>query len=239
MAAVIIKWLWLIMALWALSWIPIAYFVDQTFEPGQMMEKFRTTKVIPLVVDLFIIADILWLPVLVRLMVNENGWQWTKSEMLVWGAIGLVAALVFQFVLVTSGKWPAVCGWRGGTTWVGLLHIPYFAAAVAITGPYCSHLGWQLWPIQVQNLSDSSVLWVGLGFLIQFVLDLHVPMKYVQRWLQLVWYPDVFVSDPNQFWLLIGAFTLTTLGVLVTAGLLHFFIVFMVAALYVVAIMWL
>src|SRR3989344_4926587 len=112
MAAVIIKWLWLIMALWALSWIPIAYFVDQTFEPGQMMEKFRTTKVIPLVVDLFIIEHILWLHVLVRLMVNENGWQWTKSEMLVWGAIGLVAALVLQLVLATSAIWSAGWGWR-------------------------------------------------------------------------------------------------------------------------------
>ncbi len=187
----------LTMALWAALWLPAAYFIDQTLLPGQMMQRFGTGKVIPAVADFFIWADIFWLPWILGYIVAKEGNQWSRWDVICMGLLGLVLTCLFQKFVVLTGEWPATLGWKGRTTFVGGLHIPYMSVALAILGLHFFR----------SSVEPQTALVVGIALVVQIGLDLHLPVKFIQDHYQFVWYPNILGEDAKQLWMLAGGFS--------------------------------
>jgi hypothetical protein len=191
-------------ALYVASWIPVAYLTGVLF-PGQMLKKYpEPGRVIPLVLDFYLWADLLFFPIIVTCIVSETSAQWGLREVFLLFLAGMVAAWLFQQYVIMTGKYPSTLGGIGRTTIIGYLHMPFFAAVFAVMMMFL-----------FTTVSTGTVLFVTGMFMLIIPINMLVPLHFIRQWLGLTWAPDVFGEEPRLFWMIGGSW----IGTMILAAL--------------------
>lgn len=197
---------WTLSTIYILLWIPIAK-VTGVLTPNQMLEKYpRFDHVIPMVVDSYVMADLLILsPTLgyVAQKVYESG-TWESWQFIAMFFIGMTLGYMFQRLVIVPGKYPCTLGGAGETSVLGWMHIPYFGFAVALMLMYL---------FTRVEITSVIVVWVALALLAP--ADILVPMHFIKKVFGFSWIPDVFAEEKRLYWMIGGV----ECGVAALAGL--------------------
>ncbi len=209
-------WIGALCALYVLSWIPIAWATGVLF-PGQMLEKYPVPgRVIPLTLDFYLWADLFLLSPLVAFILSEVGNRWSAGGIAFLLIVGLIAAVLFQWFVIVPGRYPSTLGggaeripvtfkeFREYTTFIGWLHIPFFAVVFAVIMMFL-----------FTNVSPRTVLIVGAVFALVVPINMLVPLHFIRKWFGLAWAPNVFAEETRLYWMIGG----TLIGVAMLATL--------------------
>ncbi|MHB8660742.1 MAG: hypothetical protein ACYC75_02270 [Minisyncoccota bacterium] len=190
-------------ALYVLAWIPVAWMTGVLF-PGQMLKKYpEPGKVIPLILDFYVWADLFIFPLLIARVVSEVGDRWAIGWIGFLLVLGLATAVAFQYYVIVPGKYPSTLGgganglrswilFRQKTTLLGWLHMPFFALVFAVMMMFL-----------FTALPTNTVLFVTAVFAVIIPITMLVPLHFVRKWLELEWAPNIFKEEPRMF-LMIG-----------------------------------
>jgi hypothetical protein len=195
-------------ALYALSWIPIAYKLQVLF-PSEMLRKFpQFDQAIPLVVDVYVIADILLFPPLMGFIASKVWGRWETWQVTILYVMGLMLAYAFQKYVVEPGKFPCSLGGAGETNLLGWVHMPYFAAAATFIMMFI-----------LTHVSIDTTLVVALAMAIIIPMDTLVPLPFIKYLTGHYWIPNVFEEEDKLYWLIGTSYG----GLMVFTGLKLFF----------------
>ncbi|CAN5683527.1 hypothetical protein BH11PAT2_BH11PAT2_03790 [soil metagenome] len=109
----------------------LAAYRDRFFFVSQMKER-GFSQGFPFVIHGGMWSDFFIISPLIAVLTYLYASQWSTSEWLVAGLIGLIASLLVHFLVYLKGELPGSQGYGGKTTIAGWFHIIYTALALAV-----------------------------------------------------------------------------------------------------------